>query len=39
MEVSSQLHATGLFTPKERGSDTLWIGGFVDPRTCLDAVE
>jgi hypothetical protein len=28
----------GRFTPKERASDTYWIGGCVGPRTVLDAV-
>jgi hypothetical protein len=33
-EVSGQLHATVAFTP-----GTHWIGGWVDPRAGLDAVE
>jgi hypothetical protein len=29
----------GRFTPVERDPDTHWIGGWVDPRACLDDVE
>jgi hypothetical protein len=28
----------GRFTPRERAPDTHWIGGWVGPRTVLDAV-
>jgi len=28
----------GRFTPTERDPGTHWIGGWVDPRACLDAV-
>jgi len=28
---------TGCFTPRERAPDTHWIGGWVGPRTSLDA--
>jgi hypothetical protein len=27
------------FTPRERGPGTHWIGGWVDPRACLDVEE
>jgi hypothetical protein len=37
--VSGQLHAPGRFTPRERAPGTHWIGGWVDPRGGLDAVE
>jgi len=30
--------ATRHFTPRERASGTYWIGGWVGPRTVLDAV-
>jgi hypothetical protein len=29
----------GRFTPGESGPGTHWIGGWVDPRACLDDVE
>jgi hypothetical protein len=29
----------GRFTPGERAPSTHWIGGWVDPRACLDGVE
>jgi hypothetical protein len=29
----------GRFTPEERDPGTHWIGGWVDPRACLDDVE
>jgi len=28
----------GRFTPRERNTVTHWIGGWVDPRSCPDAV-
>jgi hypothetical protein len=47
--VEVQLHAlasaldgasrTGHFTSEKRGPGTDWIGGWVGPRVCLDAVE
>jgi hypothetical protein len=39
MEVSGQLHAPIAFPPGERAPGTLWIGGWVGPRTGLDDVE
>jgi hypothetical protein len=38
MEVSGQLHALAALPPRERAPDTHWVGGWVDPRTVLDAV-
>jgi hypothetical protein len=29
----------GHFTPRERAPRTNWVGGWVGPRACLDAVE
>jgi hypothetical protein len=37
MEVSGQLHIPVTKT-KERAPGTHWIGGWVDPRTVLDAL-
>jgi hypothetical protein len=30
---------TGRFNPEERAPGTHWLGGWVGPRVCLDAVE
>jgi hypothetical protein len=38
MEVSGQIHAPGLFTPKERAPSTHWIVSWVGPRAVLEAV-
>jgi hypothetical protein len=38
MEVSGQLHAPVAFTTRERAPGTHWIGGWVGPKTVLDAV-
>jgi hypothetical protein len=38
MEVSGQLHDPAAFTSRERAFGTHWIGGWMDPRTVLDAV-
>jgi hypothetical protein len=38
MEVSSQLHAPGRFTPRERAPGTYCIGGWVGTRAVLDAL-
>jgi hypothetical protein len=40
MEVSGQLHVPPIYPPppRERASGTHWIGGWVGPRTVLDAV-
>jgi hypothetical protein len=37
MEVSGQLHAPAALPPGKK-PDTLWIGGWVGPRTVLEAV-
>jgi hypothetical protein len=37
--MSCQLHAPGSFTPWERALGANWIGGWVDPRVCLDDME
>jgi hypothetical protein len=39
MEVSGQLHAPAVLPPGEGAPGTHWIGGWVDPRAGLDAVE
>jgi hypothetical protein len=39
MEVSGHLYAPGLFIPGKRVPNTNLIGGWVEPRTVLDAVE
>jgi hypothetical protein len=38
MELSGQLHAPGRFTLGIRTPGIHWIGGWVGPRVCLDAV-
>jgi hypothetical protein len=38
VEVSSQLHDPGRFTPRKRDPGTHCIGGWVGPRACLDTV-
>jgi hypothetical protein len=37
--VSGQLHCSAALTPRERVSVTLWIGGWVGPKTGLNHVE
>jgi hypothetical protein len=39
MEVSGQLHAPAALPPVERATRSHWIGGWVGPRACLDAVD
>jgi hypothetical protein len=34
-----QLHTPAALTPGERASGTHWIGGWIDPRACLDDME
>jgi hypothetical protein len=38
MEVNGQLHAPAALLPEERAPGTHWRGGWVGPRTVLDAV-
>jgi hypothetical protein len=38
MEVSGQLHAPAASPPGKTATGTHWIGGWVGPRTVLDAV-
>jgi hypothetical protein len=38
MEVSGQLHAPAVLPPGKEPPDTNWIGGWVGPRTVLEAV-
>jgi hypothetical protein len=39
MEVSGQLHSPAALTPGKEPRGAHWIGGWVGPRTGLDAVE
>jgi hypothetical protein len=39
MEVSGQLHAPANLPPRKEATSIHWIGGWVNPRACLDAVE
>jgi hypothetical protein len=39
MEVSGQLHASAALPTGKSPPSTHWIGGWVDPRVGLDAVE
>jgi hypothetical protein len=38
MHVNGQLQATNRFNPEERDPGTHWIGGWIGPRTDIDAV-
>jgi hypothetical protein len=39
MKLSGQFNPSGSFTPEEGAPGTHWVGGCVDPRGGLDAVE
>jgi hypothetical protein len=39
MKMSHQLHAPVALQPGKEAFGTYWIGGWVDPRAGLDAVE